>query len=311
MIRLFKLCAEQSRILLITGLLAGIGLPGLATAMAPYLPEMVAILLVITAFRIGHRNAFGALSDLRWSLPAVLVLQVALPLSLAGLLWAAGVIQTPLALALLLATSAPTLSGGASLAIILRQDPARMMQILILGTAVFPLTILVVFTLVPIVSAQAELIAVGFRALAVILGAAAVGFALRARLLPKPTEAETRAIDGAAVLFFSVIVIGLMAGLGPVMREAPMDALLWLIAAFVLSFGVQALTVALLSKSALAHVTGPLALSAGNRNIALFLVALPAEVVAPVMVFVACWQVPMYLTPILLKRLYAIASGAS
>lgn len=50
---------------------------------------------------------------------------------------------------------------------------------------------------------------------------------------------------------------------------------------------------------------GPLALAAGNRNIALFLVALPAEVMAPIMVFVGCWQVPMYLTPVLLRWLYA------
>lgn len=27
---------------------------------------------------------------------------------------------------------------------------------------------------------------------------------------------------------------------------------------------------------------------------------------APIMIFVACWQVPMYLTPLLLPRLYAL-----
>ena len=42
---------------------------------------------------------------------------------------------------------------------------------------------------------------------------------------------------------------------------------------------------------------------AGNRNIALFLIALPDTVAAPLMIFVGCYQVPMYLTPILLSRL--------
>ena len=51
-------------------------------------------------------------------------------------------------------------------------------------------------------------------------------------------------------------------------------------------------------------MAGPMAIGAGNRNIALFLVALPAEVMAPLMIFVGCWQLPMYLTPMLLRRLY-------
>ena len=114
-------CADQSRLLLLVGLAFGIGWPALAAAMAPWLPQMVAILLVITAFRIGHRAAFGALGDLRWSLPAVAVLQVALPLTLVFGFWLGGALGSPLALALILASAAPTISGGASLAIILRQ----------------------------------------------------------------------------------------------------------------------------------------------------------------------------------------------
>ena len=51
-------------------------------------------------------------------------------------------------------------------------------------------------------------------------------------------------------------------------------------------------------------MAGPLAIGAGNRNIALFLVALPPEVLAPLMIFIGCWQLPMYLTPVLLPRLY-------
>ncbi len=304
MIRVLSICADHSRFLLIAGLVAGIGLPGLAAAMAPYLPQMVVILLVITAFRIGANGAFGALSDLRWSLPAVLVLQVFLPIAVAGLLWLLGLLYTPLALAFVLAASAPTISGGASLAIILRQDPARMMQFLVLGTAIFPATVLIVLRFVPVVDAPGLLFDVGFRALATIVGATAVGFALRRVFLPHPTPAQTRAMDGAAVLFFAIIVIGLMVALGPALKTDPATALLWVLAAFGLSFGLQTLAVALLASGPLSHVAGPLALAAGNRNIALFLVALPTEVMAPIMIFVACWQLPMYLTPILLPRLY-------
>jgi hypothetical protein len=49
----------------------------------------------------------------------------------------------------------------------------------------------------------------------------------------------------------------------------------------------------------------PVSIIAGNRNIALFLVALPASVTDPLLLFIGCYQVPMYLTPILLRRLYS------
>ena len=307
MLSLLRLCAAHSRLLLILGLLAGIGLPGLAAVMAPWLPQMVAVLLVITAFRIGHRAAFGALADLRWSLPAVLVLQLGLPLVAIAVLALAGLSNTPIALAVVLACAAPTISGGASLAIILRQDPARMMQLLVLGTAVFPLTVLIVLTAYPAVTDQGLLLAAALRALAVIAGSALVGFALRAWLAPKPDVEQIAAMDGAAVLFFAVIVVGLMAALGPMLRSDPATALWWTLAAFSISFGLQLAAMLVLHRSALAGVAGPLALAAGNRNIALFLVALPETVMAPIMIFVACWQLPMYLTPILLGRLYRLA----
>jgi ACR3 family arsenite transporter len=299
-------CAARSRLLLILGLLAGIGLPGVAARMAPWLPHMVALLLVVTAFRIGYRAAFGALSDLRWSLPAVVMLQTAVPVALIGVLSVLGLADTPLALALVLASAAPTISGSASLAIMLRQNPARMMQLLVLGTAAFPLTILPVLAVLPQLADPALLIGSALRVLGIILGAAALGFLLRAWLVPHPDAGQVRAMDGAAILFFAIIVVALMAALGPMLRTDPVAALRWAFAAFALSFGLQALALLLLRRSPLVDVAGPIAIAAGNRNIALFLVSLPAEVMAPVMIFVACWQLPMYLTPFILPRLYGM-----
>ena len=42
----------------------------------------------------------------------------------------------------------------------------------------------------------------------------------------------------------------------------------------------------------------------GNRNIALFLAALPVGVTEPLLLFIACYQIPMYLTPLIGKPLY-------
>lgn len=306
MIAFLSFCAAHARALLVLGLLGGIALPGLANAMQPWLPQMVAALLMVSAFRIGARAAFGALSDLRWAVLALVILQLAVPLGIIAGMALLGLLAAPLTLALVMASTAPTISGGVSQAIILRQDPARVMQMLILGTALFPLTVLPVLGFLPQTGTPMALATAALRSLAVILGAGVVGFSLRHWLLRSPNPDQLRAADGAAILGFVIIVVGLMAALGPMLRNDPVQAAGWMLAAFVLSFGLQTATMLILRRTALSPVAGPLALVAGNRNIALFLVALPAEVTAPVMIFIACWQLPMYLTPIILPRLYKL-----
>ena len=48
----------------------------------------------------------------------------------------------------------------------------------------------------------------------------------------------------------------------------------------------------------------PRAIVAGNRNIALFLIALPEETTRGLLIFIGCYQVPMYLTPLLMPGFY-------
>lgn len=296
--------SDNGRLALVTGLVAGVALPDLAAALAPWLPQMVAVLLSITALRIGYRAAVGALSDLRWGLGSVGVLQLLLPLSFLGVFSLFGLAQTPLALAVVLATAAPALSGSPNLALLLGQDAGRMMQIMILGTALFPLTTVPLFFLMPQLGSPTVVMLAAGKLLAVIGCATGLGFALRAKLFPKPQPGQIKALDGLSVLAFSAIVVGLMAALNPALRETPMSVLHWAIVAFALSYGIQIAAYCVLRHSRIRDLTGPLAIGAGNRNIALFLVALPAEILAPLMVFIGCWQLPMYLTPILLRWLY-------
>ena len=286
------------------GLAAGLLLPTLATAMAPWLPAMVAALLTITALRIGHNAARGAARDLRWGLGAVAVLQLGVPLVCLGALTLAGLAGTPAALALVLTTSAPAISGSTNLALLLGLDAGRMMQIMVLGTAAFPLTVLPILLLSPQIGALPDVMASAGLVLLVILAATAIGFALRAFFYPNPTPSQVKTLDGASVLAFCIIVIALMAPLNTAIREIPTQVVLWALLAFTISYGLQATTLLVLRRTKLRPVAGPLAIGAGNRNIALFLVALPPETIAPLLIFIGCWQLPMYLTPILLPPLY-------
>ena len=110
--RVLWLASTHARLCLIIGLAAGLLLPGLAAAMVPWLPHMVAILLTVTALRIGHRDAMGAIGDLRWGLGAVATLQMAVPLLLLGLLTLAGLQDTSAALAIILTSAAPAITGS-------------------------------------------------------------------------------------------------------------------------------------------------------------------------------------------------------
>ena len=73
--RILFAASTHARLCLILGLAGGLLLPAVAGALVPWLPHMVAGLLVTTALRIGHNAATGAMSDLRWGLGSVVVLQ--------------------------------------------------------------------------------------------------------------------------------------------------------------------------------------------------------------------------------------------
>ncbi|MBD3664924.1 hypothetical protein [Sulfitobacter aestuariivivens] len=304
MIRLLWLASTHARLCLILGLLAGLLLPQVAAAMVPWLPLMVALLLTTTTLRIGHRAALGAARDLTWGVGSVVMLQVLVPLVLFALLYLAGLHNTPAALAIILTASAPAITGSVNLALMMKLDAGRMMQILVLGTAAFPVTVLPILWVLPQLGPAEQIVMAALRLLGVIVIAAGLGFGLRAVFFPAPTASQTKALDGLSVLAFALVVVGLMAALNPALRSDPMLALRWALLAFAIGYGLQLVTLLVLRRSGLRDVAGVLAIGAGNRNIAIFLVALPPDIIAPLMIYIGCWQLPMYLTPILLPRLY-------
>jgi len=299
-----RLAARHGRALLVLGLIAGFALPGLAAALKPALPPMVAGLVFISALRIGMRAALGNLRQARTSLGLVLTLQLGVPLALIGLLALTGWYGSAAGLALVLVMSAPSISGAPAFSVMLGHEPAPAMRLLILGTAILPLTILPIFWLTPALGGPAEVVLTALRLTLVIAIAVAAAFALRRRFFPDPRPETIQALDGLAALSLAIIVIGLMSAVGPTLRSDPAALLGWLALAFAVNIGMQ-----IAARSFGASV--PVSVIAGNRNIALFLVALPASVTDPVLTFIGCYQVPMYLTPILMQRFYGPAATQS
>ncbi|NNE88410.1 MAG: hypothetical protein HKN27_10075 [Silicimonas sp.] len=292
---LLLFAANHARWCLILGLLAGLTLPGLAATIKPWLPMLIAGLLFLSALRIGPKAAFGNLTDIRRTLSILVVYQVALPLVFLAIFLALGVASTVAALALVLLMAGPSVTGSPNFTALMGFDPAPPMRLLILGTAAFPITVIPVFLLTPGLGDPGIVIQAAIRLIVVILIAAGVGFAVR--LFWQPNVQHIKAIDGASALTLGVVVIGLMFAVAPTLTAEPITVMKWLALACVVNFGLQFLAYKALKSPGEAIV-------AGNRNIALYLVALPVSLTDPLLIFIGCYQIPMYLTPMLMARIF-------
>jgi hypothetical protein len=296
--------ARYGRILLVAGLVAGIAMPDAALAMKAWLPEIVATLLFLAALRIGPRQAVGAVRALPVTVGLALLFQLVMPFIAIMLMKASGWLGDPIAMSLVLMLSAPSISGSPNLTLMTGHDPAPALRMLILGTAMLPATVLVPFGLLPELGSASEVLGAAARLLGVIVVAGGIAFLIRGLLLRAPAPETLRALDGSSAIAMAVIVIGLMSAVGPAMAKTPLTFVYWLAVAFAANFGVQIAVAAALKNSSLQSSRVAYSIVAGNRNIALFLVALPASVTDPLLLFIGCYQIPMYLTPILLRWLY-------
>lgn len=293
----------HGRYCLIAGLLAGLALPDLAQALRPWIGTLVLLLLVVTGIRVGARAAVGGLDDIWRSLFAIGILQVLMPiLALVGFS-AMGILQWPIALAVVLMLSAPSVTGAPNFAIMANQDPAQGMRFLVLGTLLFPATALPAFLILDLTSSSAESASLlALKLLGSILGAVGIGFTVRAVFPTLGSAYKSNVLDGIAATLLGAAVVALMSEVGPLLRTDPLTLAGWIIVVTGINFGLVATTfLALRNKGKSLPIAT--AIYAGNRNIALFLIVLPESVYTPLLIFIGCYQIPMYLTPFLVVRL--------
>ena len=268
--------------------------------------SLIAVLLFVTAIRVGARRAFGSLGDLKATLVRIGLLQAVVPLVFVIAGTSAGFVDSPLFLAVALMLAAPSLTGAPNFAAMMGHDPAPGMRLLVLSTFLFPLTAFpVLFVLDPVEEGPLGALSLSLGLLTIILLVVGIGFGVR-RLVPRlGDEPMQKALDGVAALVLAIVVVGLMSAIGPVLRSDPWELAVWSLIALAFNFGLVSLTLFLSYRYGL-KMRLATSIYAGNRNIALFLIVLPEEVVAPLMIFVGCYQIPMYLTPVLLSRLIAL-----
>ena len=302
-----QLCARNGSLVLVLGLVTGVGFPTLANAMQPWLPVLVGLILFANAFRIGWKTTIGSFADIRETFVFVLILQLALPIAVALIVQILD-LSNPLAIALIVMTAAASIGGSPNITQLTGHDPAPALRLLILGIALLPITAFIVFYFFYTLGDISTILSVSARLLVLIAVAAGFGFFLRQWFLPDMTDTQKKVSDGASIILMAVLVVGLMSALGPALANNPYSVLTTMIAVFAANFGFQIFAFYGMSATRFAKSRVAVSVIAGNRNMALFLAALPLSVTEPILLFIACYQIPMYLTPLLLKRFYSAAS---
>ncbi len=295
--------AERGPWVLVAGIFAGLVLPGVAEVLVPYIPHMVAGLLFLSALRIGpHRMRTSMKGNMSRTLGVLLLLQLAFPLAAIAVIEGFGWLSSPFALAFVIIAMGSSISGAPNMVAMMGFEPSTSMRFLLIGTAILPLTVIPVLWLMPALGGFRDVILAALRLLVVIGLSSLLAFLIRAYLWRDPTPDELRGIDGASALLLAVIVIGLMSAVNDALINEPKLFFWWLGFVLIVNFGLQLIAFLILRHSTDPDWIAALTVMAGNRNIALFLVALPEAVTAPLLIFIGCYQIPMYLTPLVTGR---------
>lgn len=320
-------CGRQGRWVLPAGLLAGFLLPALASPMRAAIPYLIAVLLFIAWLRIADSSGAGSGIDTETGtgtslstsgdttlsarfaflqdpelIGGVLLAQLVLPLILYFLLSLSAIPVVWCMAAVLVAAAAPV-SGGPNLVLLMGGDASLALRWLTAGTMLMPLTsIPVLALLLPDAPRLVVMLAI-VKLVLIITVAMLAAFAVQKYGSGKAlkTSRSRQILDGIAAVLLALMVIGLMSAVHHPTSTVPVIGKMLLVAIAV-NVGLQLLGIAVASLSKQTVVS--FGVLNGNRNIALFLAALPLGVTEPLLLFIACYQIPMYLTPLIGKPLY-------
>jgi len=304
LLALLRVFARHGRFLLVAGLVAGLALPQAALSLRPWLGEMVLILLFLNAVRIGLPSAARGLKHLRKTVYVVLAYQLVLPLVFIGIASALGFGQSPVSVALTLMLAAPSVTASPNMSAMLGHPPEIAFRLLILGTLILPLTVIPIFWVSPALGDWQTAVGTSLRLGAAICGTVALGFGVRAYVLPQMDTQAVQALDGLTSFALAVIVIGLMSAVAPALTTKPVVFAGWMLCAISINIGMQVLAYLILRRLGYGDSVVPFALVAGNRNVALFLIGASAIETETFLIFLGCYQFPMYLTPIVMRPLF-------
>ena len=291
--------APRGPTLLALGILLGLAFPALADWARPLMPATIFLIVLGTLLRIDVEAVIAAIRrpSLSVFLPATVM--VASP-ALAGAAGHLLGLDQALALALVLAVSAPPSSGTTAVARMLGLDGAAPLVVTFLSMALAPVT-------VPLLAdwfggLQINPLDLALRLALLIGGAEGVALVLRRRAATVLSK-HGAVVDGVIVAALLIFALAAMAGVRAQIAGDPGAAVLCLALAFACNLALQAVGAFLLSGSLRERLTVGLIL--GNRNVGLVWSALGAAASPRMALYFAATQLPIYTLPRLIATVIA------
>jgi BASS family bile acid:Na+ symporter len=297
--------APRGPTLLALGVLLGLAFPALAECARPLMPVTIFLIVLGTLLRIDVEAVIAALKrpSLSVFLPAMVM--VASP-ALAGAAGHLLGLDRALALALVLAVSAPPSSGTTAVARMLGLDGAAPLVVTFLSMALAPVT-------APLLAGwfgglQLNPLDLALRLALLIGGAEGVALVLRRRAA-KVLARRGAIVDGVIVAALLIFALAAMAGVRTQIAGDPGAAIVCLALAFACNLALQAGGALLLPGSLRERLTVGLIL--GNRNVGLVWSALGAAANPRMALYFAATQLPIYTLPRLIAMAIAWSESQS
>lgn len=311
MIFLLKLAGRHARVILAAGVLLGLFLPGLGDILGPILQVMVVLVLAVAMVRVELVQILTHLKKpLRLSF-LVLFLMIAFPVAIH---WIAVFLELDpvLHLAVVLVACAPPLASAPNMAVLLNQDDALVLNIMVIGTLIVPFTVPFLTSSFLDLPLDIDPGSLFLRLAATVFIAIFLAAFIRRLVGQKRIQNNLELYDGISAIIMLLFAIVIMSGIG--LQEKDSETFInTLVTAFASNWGVHLFFLGLfISLNLMARKRpaspskqqGSIALMMGSRNAALFMAALPAETLHSLLLFIALVQFPIYLTPLAATPLY-------
>lgn len=283
--------------LLALGALLGLVWPDLADLAQPLMPFTIFLIVLGTLLRIDGQAVVAVLRQPRFSVVLPPVVMVGCQIAI-GVVARALDLAPELALAVVLAVSAPPSSGTAAVARMLGLDGAVPLVVTVLSMIPTPVT-------VPLLAGWLGGLDVSALELAgrsaVLIGSAEdVAFVLRRYAAPL-LAAYGRLVDGGIVAALLIFAVATMAGVrAQIVTDVPAAALCFVLA-FAYNMALQLTGAVLLPGTLCQRLTVGLIL--GNRNVGLVWSALGVAASPRMALYFAATQLPIYSLPRLIEAL--------
>jgi BASS family bile acid:Na+ symporter len=299
--------ARHGSVLLAAGIFAGLLFPPLAHAMVWFITPNVVSLVTLVLLRV---DVAAALHHLRrpWRLVAI----VAFTLLAAPAITAAVLHVVPmdgvLKAAVILSATGAAATSGAAFARLVGLDPELTLIATLASIFLVPLTGPPLADV--LAGVDLHITVTGFMLrLALVVGVPfLLSIAIRRVVGRERLEPHGPAIDGAVVWLVVLYGFAVMDGLQAKFLADPFWVGVATLAAFASNFGLNLLT-ALVFTGYGWRSAASAGLMSGNRNMALYLAVLPASADHRIAMFFGLAQIPLFLSPFLLKPVYRLVSG--